>query len=111
MRTVTMLSIGLLMGASAAAYAKLPASPPKSEAEKAVEAQKAAAAKAKDAELLNMAQERAAANYKKNRGADHSRAISPQHEPTKKEDATAMPMPGQANDHSSPARQSVKSGR
>jgi hypothetical protein len=84
-----MLSIGLLMGAFAAANAKLPAAAPKSDAEKAAEAQKAAAAKTKDAELLNKAQERAAANYRKSRAADHSRGISP--------------------DHSSPARQSGES--
>ena len=55
-RTLTMLSIGLLMGAFAAAQARLPAAAPKSDAEKAAEAQKAAAA-----------------NYRKNRAADHSR--------------------------------------
>ena len=72
-RTLTMLSIGLLMGAFAAAQARLPAAEPKSDAEKAAEAQKAAAAKAKDAELLDKARDRAAANYRKNRGADHPR--------------------------------------
>ena len=57
---------GLLIGAFAASHAKLPAPPPKSDAGKAAEAQKAAATKAKDAELLNRAQEKAVANYKKN---------------------------------------------
>jgi hypothetical protein len=103
---IKMLLAGLLIGAFAAAHAKLPAVAPKSEAEKAAEAKKAAGAKAKDAQLLIRAQERAAANYRKNSGADHSRPISPRHEPTPKEEATAMPLPGQANDHSTPARRS-----
>jgi hypothetical protein len=59
---------GLLIGAFAASHAKLPAAPAKSDAEKKAEADKAAAAKAKDAELLNRAQEKAVANYKKNKG-------------------------------------------
>lgn len=59
---------GLMIGAIAAAHAKLPAPPPKSDAEKAAEAEKAAAAKAKDAELNAKAQDRAVANYKKNKG-------------------------------------------
>ena len=79
-KALRLLSMGLLMGAFAAAHAKLPAMAPKSEAEKAAEAQKAAAAKAKDTELLNKAQEKAVANYRKNRGADHS-----------------VPMPGSGN--------------
>jgi len=52
----------------AASHGKLPAPPPKSDAEKAAEAEKAAATKAKDAELLGKAQDRAVANYKKNKG-------------------------------------------
>ena len=59
---------GAMIGLFAAAHAKLPAPPPKSDAEKAAEASKAAAAKAKDAELLGKAQDKAAANYKKNKG-------------------------------------------
>ena len=59
---------GLMMGAIAASHAKLPAAPPKSDAEKAAEAEKAAAAKAKDADQLNKAQDKAVANYKKNKG-------------------------------------------
>jgi hypothetical protein len=59
---------GLMIGAIAASHAKLPAAPPKSDAEKAAEADKAAAAKAKDAELNGKAQDRAVANYKKNKG-------------------------------------------
>ena len=59
---------GLMIGAIAASHAKLPAAPPKSDAEKQVEADKAAATKAKDAELNAKAQDRAVANWKKNKG-------------------------------------------
>ena len=52
----------LLAGAIAVSHAQKPAPAPKSDAEKA------AAAKAKDAELLGKAQDKAAANYKKNKG-------------------------------------------
>jgi hypothetical protein len=62
------LAGGLMIGAIAATHAKLPAPPPKSDAQKAAEAEKAAAAKAKDAELNAKAQDRAVANYKKNKG-------------------------------------------
>ncbi len=67
-RTVLALIGGALIGAYAASHAKLPAPPPKSDAEKAAEAEKAAAAKAKDAELLGKYQDKAVANYKKNKG-------------------------------------------
>jgi hypothetical protein len=59
---------GAMIGLFAASHAKLPAPPPKSDEEKAGEAAKAAAAKAKDAELNAKAQDRAVANYKKNKG-------------------------------------------
>ena len=59
---------GLMIGAIAASHAKLPPAPPKSDAEKKAEADKAAATKAKDAELNGKAQDRAVANYKKNKG-------------------------------------------
>jgi hypothetical protein len=62
------LAGGLLIGAIAASHAKLPPPPPKSDAEKAAEADKAAAAKAKDADQLGKAQDKAVANYKKNKG-------------------------------------------
>ncbi len=61
------LAGGLLLGAISA-QGKLPAPPPKSDAEKAAEAEKAAAAKAKDAELLGKYQDKAVANYKKGKG-------------------------------------------
>jgi len=67
-RILLALAGGLLIGAIAASHAKLPAAPPKSDAEKAAEADKAAAAKAKDAELTGKAQDNAVANYKKNKG-------------------------------------------
>jgi len=59
---------GLLIGGFAATHAKLPPPPAKSDAEKKAEADKAAAAKAKDAEALGKAQDRAVANYKKQKG-------------------------------------------
>ncbi|MGH8707309.1 MAG: hypothetical protein ACREVD_04555 [Burkholderiales bacterium] len=59
---------GAMIGLFAASHAKLPAPPPKSDAEKAAEVSKAAAAKAKNAELLDKAQDKAVANYKKNKG-------------------------------------------
>jgi hypothetical protein len=67
------LAGGLLIGAIAASHAKLPAPPPKSDAEKSAEAEKAAAAKAKDAADLGKAQDKAVANYKKNRAAMDSK--------------------------------------
>jgi len=59
---------GLMIGAIAASHAKLPPSSPKSDAEKSAEADKAAAAKAKDAEQNAKAQDKAVANWKKNKG-------------------------------------------
>jgi len=59
---------GLAIGSLAGVHAKLPAAPPKSDADKAAEAEKAAAAKAKEAQELGQAQDRAVANYKKNKG-------------------------------------------
>ena len=56
---------GLLAGAIAASHAKLPAPPPKTDAAKAADAEKAAAGKAKDAADLAKAQDKAVANYKK----------------------------------------------
>jgi hypothetical protein len=63
---VSVLAAGLMIGAIAASHAKLPAPPPKSEADKSAEAEKAKVAKAKEAELLNKAMDKAVANYKKN---------------------------------------------
>jgi hypothetical protein len=65
---IAAVAAGLIIGGVAASHAKLPAPPPKSDADKAAEAQKAAATKAKDAEMLGKAQDKAVANYKKNKG-------------------------------------------
>jgi len=65
-KILTMLAAGLMIGAIAASHAKLPPPPPKSDADKAAEAEKAAAGKAKEADLLGKAQDKAVANYKKN---------------------------------------------
>jgi hypothetical protein len=62
------LAAGLGIGSLAAVQAKLPPAPPKSDAEKSAEAEKAAAAKAKEADLNNKAMDKAVANYKKNKG-------------------------------------------
>jgi hypothetical protein len=59
------LVAGLFAGMIAASHAKLPAAAPKSDAEKKADADKAAATKAKDADDLGKAQDRAVANYKK----------------------------------------------
>ena len=67
-RILVVIVGGLLAGALMASHAKLPAPAPKSEAEKKVEADKAAAAKAKEGDELNRAQDRAVANYKRNKG-------------------------------------------
>lgn len=72
-KIVAVLAGGLLIGAFAASHAKLPPAPPKSDAEKKAEADKAAAAKAKEAELLNKAMDKAVANHKKNKAASMDR--------------------------------------
>ena len=68
------LAAGLAVGSFAAVQAALPKPPAKSDAEKAAEAEKAAAAKAKDAELNAKYQDKAVANYKKNKGIADSKA-------------------------------------
>lgn len=67
-KTLAALLGGLLIGGLAAAHAKLPPPPAKTDVQKKAEADKAAAEKAKDAETLGKAQDRAVANYRKNRG-------------------------------------------
>jgi hypothetical protein len=62
------LAAGLALGSVASLQAKLPPAPPMSDADKAAKAEKDAAAKAKDAESLGKAQDRAVANYKKGKG-------------------------------------------
>ena len=65
---VATLAAGLAIGSLASVQAKLPPPPAKSDAEKAAQADKAAAAKAKEAELNAKAMDKAVANYKKNKG-------------------------------------------
>lgn len=65
-RIIAVLIAGAFAGVFAASHAKLPAAPPKNDAEKKADADKAAAAKAKDAEQLGKAMDKAVANYKKN---------------------------------------------
>ena len=62
------LAAGLGIGSLAGVQAKLPPAAPKSDAVKAAEAEKAAASKAKDAADLGKAQDKAVANFKKNKG-------------------------------------------
>ncbi|HXZ92006.1 MAG TPA: hypothetical protein VEG36_03920 [Burkholderiales bacterium] len=66
---VTSIAAGLMLGAFAA-QAKLPPAPALSDAQKAAEAEKAKAAAAKDAADLAKAQDRAVANYHKNKGIE-----------------------------------------
>ena len=67
-KILLLLAAGLSAGVIMASHAKLPPAPAKSDAEKKADADKAAATKAKDAENLGKAQDRAVANYKKNKG-------------------------------------------
>ena len=69
-RTIACLAAGLIAGS---AIAKLPPAPPMSDTDKAAKATKDAASKAKDAELLGKAQDRAAANYKKAKGVPETK--------------------------------------
>ncbi len=115
------LAGGLLIGAAAASYATLPAKTAEEKAAATAKAEKDAAAKAQAAKELGKAQDRAVANYRKNKasssggatapGADHATVNPPVQDLTRKEAQTEMPTPGQANDHSSTARETVPSGR
>lgn len=66
-KALLVLAAGLAFG-SLAAQATLPPAPPKSEAEKKADEEKAKAAAAKDAADLAKAQDRAVANYKRSHG-------------------------------------------
>ena len=67
-KALVMVAAGIMIGAIVASYARLPAAPAKTDAEKTAEAEKASAAKAKEAAELAKAQDKAVANYKKNKG-------------------------------------------
>jgi hypothetical protein len=77
---LAVIAAGLAAGMIAASHAKLPAPPAKSDAEKKAEADKAAAAKAKDAEALGKAQDRVVSHYKKTKGA----SMAPEKKPAAK---------------------------
>jgi len=111
-RTVAAFTAGMLLLAFAA-YAKLPAPTVEEKSAAAAKAEKQAAEKAKAAKALEKAQDRAAGRYGKHKGgADHSRATRPHAELTRQEAQTQMPKPGQANDHSTTARDpKTSSGR
>ena len=72
MKRILLVVAGGLMIGTFAAQAKLPPPTEEERAAVAAKAEKAAAAKAKDAELLGKAQDKAAANYKKNKGVSMS---------------------------------------
>lgn len=135
-KTLVTLAGGLLIGAVAASYAELPPPSAQEKAAAAAKAEKDAAAKAQAAKALAKAQDEAVANYKKNKGsssagataqprpeqnavtapqatpgADHANVNPPAQDLTRKEAQTEMPTPGQANDHSSTARETVPSSR
>ena len=70
MRTLlAFIAAGVLLGATAGLQAKLPPPPPKTDAEKKAEADKAAATKSKEAADLDKAIDKAVANYKRNAAA------------------------------------------
>ena len=66
-KTLAFIIAGALIGGAAGVLqAKLPPAPPKTDAEKKAEADKATATKAKDAADLEKATQKAVANYKRN---------------------------------------------
>jgi len=67
------VAAGLGFGSLAGVNAALPKPPAKSDAEKSAEAEKAAAAKAKEGEQNAKAQDKAVANYKKNKNMIESK--------------------------------------
>ena len=69
-----LVAAGLALGSLAGVQAALPKPPAKTDAQKAAEAEKAAAEKAKDSADLAKAQDRAVSNYKKNKGIAEPKA-------------------------------------
>lgn len=126
-RALTVLAAGLMLGAFATTQAELPPPTPQEKAAAAAKAQKAEREKAKAAQEVSRAQDRAVANYRKNKGkdpssagataqpqpqgADHSNARLPDSELTRHEAQTEMPKPGQVNNYSTPARDPQNSSR
>ena len=68
---IACLSAGAIAGT---AFAKLPAPPPMTDAQKAEKAEKDKAAAAKESELLAKAQDKSVAHYKKAAGAPAAKA-------------------------------------
>jgi len=126
---LAVLAGGLLIGAFSGANAELPPLTNQEKVGAAAKLEKATAEKARAATSLARAQDRAVANYRMNKasssvgtmtqpkaphgtaaaaapaqGADHSRAGRPDAELSRREAQTEMPKPGQANDHSTTAR-------
>ena len=66
-KILSVVVAGACIGVFAASHAKLPPPTPEEKAAAAAKAEKAAAAKAKAAEQLNHAMDKAVANYKKNK--------------------------------------------
>jgi hypothetical protein len=69
-----LVGAGLALGSLTAVHAKLPPPPAKTDAEKSADAAKASAAKAKAAEAEARAEDKAVANYKKNKGMADTKA-------------------------------------
>ena len=129
-RILAVIAGALLICAFAVAYAELPPPTPEEKAAAAAKAQKDSAEKAKAAKELAKAQDKAVANYKKkgsssagttaqpkaqansttvpapfqSQGANHAKEKRPDADLTRHEAQTEMPKPGQANDHSTTAR-------
>jgi hypothetical protein len=68
-KILAVLAGGLLVSAFAVSYAELPPPTPEEKAAAAAKAQKETAEKAKAAKQLAQAQDKAVANYKKNKGS------------------------------------------
>lgn len=69
------LAAGLGVGSFSGVQAKLPPQAPKSDADKAADAEKAKTVAAKEAAELDKARDKAAANYKKGKGIVEPKAV------------------------------------
>lgn len=99
------LAGGLLIGAFAASYATLPAPTPEAKAAAAAKTEKDAAAKAKADKELAKAQDKAVANYRKNKG-DSAATRRPGTSPSSGATAEPKPQPDtpgvSGSDHAKP---------